>query len=282
MNKKIFLILLCVFLSGCFAHEVLASENFYVLLNIKETKSGQDILFSLQYSELGYGDYERFVDVYDKDFPVGDYILEVYDPNKRLLKKYSLWSSRFVYYDTGAGVEAEERDSAAIGAFIPYDDNNPPAFIRIDNNGVKTGFKELLIISSQEGKGLLICVKENEDVDIAVGKQCCSGLTPAFQSDDYYICVSCGDGACSKFENYNSCPSDCSEGAPISALSRFVKLFTVKNILIFVLIILILLFISLMGLRMAAEAKKRKIEKNFNLLRSRNNPKKDDLSDFNP
>ena len=117
------------------------AEKFYIELEINEKKVGEEIQFSLRNQEILYGYHDGLVEVYNKDAP-GDYILNVYDAEGKLLNKYSLWSARYLYWDTferenpGGVVELDE---GIISAAIYYDHNI--GSIKIENEGKETDLK---------------------------------------------------------------------------------------------------------------------------------------------
>lgn len=194
---------------------VAKAESFYVQLDISEQKIGTAIKFSLNKASALYGEYDNFLNKYNESNSGGNnYILETYDSKKGLQGKYEFKSSRFVFWDGENTGGVEENDSGIINAIIPYDRNEPTAFIIINNKGVKTDYIALPVAQlEEEFEKIPLCKKENEKVDLNNNK-CCSGFIPAPQEDNSYVCVNCGDGKCSKYETYNTCYKDCPMQAP--------------------------------------------------------------------
>jgi len=101
----------------------------FLELAIEETKTDQGIQFSLLSAETSVGFYQNaLVDIHYEGEPV-DYILRVYDSASNLLGSYSLYSSRFIFWDN-FGEDAEtnpggiiERDTGIISVVIPYNPN---------------------------------------------------------------------------------------------------------------------------------------------------------------
>lgn len=207
MFKKTLILAICIQLF--LAPNVFGAENFYARLDIKETKSGAQILFSLNKASALYGDYDQAFKIYGGgNLDKTAYIIETYDSGKKIQEKYEIRSSRFVYWDGEESGGVQETDSGMIAAVIPFDRQNPTAFIKIDNSGVKTGFISLPASQlEEEFKKIPLCKKENE---VVKGEErCCAGLVTVSKDENTYVCINCGDGKCSVNESYASCYQDC-------------------------------------------------------------------------
>ncbi len=274
MNKKIFILLFFVIALAGFSGQTLAAEDFYIQLHIKETGTGSDVNFALQDISALYGDYDKLVSVYEEGVAEPDYILETYDSAKEKVADYSLDSARFLYYDTEEGGGAEESNSGVIKTVIRYGDFISVEYIRVNNQGIKTGFipvSKVKVLQAMEAAP--VCAGENESVDI-INSACCSGFIPASQSGGSYVCVKCGDNVCSQFENEYSCKEDC-QPKPAAGFNFFNV-----YVLYAVLAVLTFIFFLIEILKLLKRIKNKKIERDFNLVQAENNAKKDDLGNF--
>ncbi|MCX6760067.1 MAG: hypothetical protein NTW46_01855 [Candidatus Nealsonbacteria bacterium] len=237
-----------------------AAENFYVGLDINEKKAGQAVSFSLEKAVALYGEYDSSFDVHREDASVkSDYILETYSSSKELIGKYDLLSSRFIYVDSEGGGGMIESDEGTINAVIPYDRTKPTEFVKIDNKGSKTDFISLPVAQLEEDfKKITLCKKEGEETDLE-NNHCCSSLIPAQQDNGTFVCVNCGDGKCSQFENYNSCYKDCPlEESQKSKISKNLFLLILTVILSLISAVL-LVALSIRGIAKLMKRKKKNI-----------------------
>jgi len=221
INKSKLIILFIIFLIVFFlGTKEIRAESFYVRLEFKETKIDSKIRFEFQEASALYGLYDSFFVPYTEDNPQGDYVLEAYNSQKEIQGRYWLSSSRYVFWDSaegGGGVL--ESDTGQLSAVIPYDRDNPTAFVRIasgENLEDKTSFIPLPVDKlEEEFKKFRLCIEENQKGNYDEDR-CCSGLIPATQEDDSFVCVNCGDGKCSQYENNDVCPEDCLKETPVS------------------------------------------------------------------
>ena len=236
---------------------VFGGEDCFIQLEIQEKKTaGGTIVFSLLKVENVYGQYDSFVRPYLKGTSP-DYILRTYDKDNKILNEYSLLSARFIFWDgedengnpTGGVKEINE---GIITAVIPYDTNI--AKIAIDSKGEETD----LGVKTTDLKCERTCKIENERGDYTRGERCCLDFTPAIQRDGSFVCVKCGDGVCSGYEDQHSCYKDCGPKPsptleqPKPPKQTFIEKFGIfidpkdgaRNILIAFFFILILVIIS--------------------------------------
>ena len=146
---------------------------------------------------------------YGKEYPLeeyttgqffGSHILNTYDAENAVIKKYSVYTSLFISNFSGEGEILKE---AVINAVIPYDEKINK--ITISNSSAETDLK----INSSLIKCERTCKMENEKGNY-LKDNCCMDFIPATQKDDTFICIKCGDNICSRYEDKYSCPEDCS------------------------------------------------------------------------
>jgi len=191
-------------------------EACYLGLEINETKVGeeldengsvisQDIEFGLLNQSNLYGYYESSINNYDSEMGA-DYKLLTYDSYGNVLSNYSLYSGRFVFYDSFDETTNEpdggilEINSSTLSEVIYYDERI--ASIKIDNNGTVTN----LNINPSEFECVRTCKIENEN--LGDDNSCCIGFI-AGENEDGLVCVNPNDGVCSEFEDADSCIGDC-------------------------------------------------------------------------
>ena len=187
-----------------------AGANSYVILEISETKIGDEVEFELLSQENVWGNYGGLVSEYDEELGY-DYVLAVHTSwiyrlfgNER---RYGVSSSRFVYYDDFGNSEepggVEEFDSGVIRAVIPY----VSSIDGVKINGVDLGVD---LESIEEVK---TCKDEGEEGNYSLGESCCLDFVPMSVEGFGFVCSDCGDGDCNggDGETRFSCPEDCSE-----------------------------------------------------------------------
>jgi len=180
------------------------SESCYVALGIEEVAVGDTVQFSLVSQRSIYGLYQGLVEVYDPEAG-GEYILNVYDRQGVITGKYAAHSAMRILTDDFNSTDdpggIESTDSAVFLAVIPA--GNIEA-VKIESNGIETNLNvNVSTISCQR-----TCKIEGEVMNFGVEK-CCIGRIPAEQEDGTFVCVKCGDGACSRYEDEYSCYEDC-------------------------------------------------------------------------
>jgi len=181
------------------------SEKCYIQLDISEIVVRNKTQFNLINTTNLFGLYDSSVNVYDSQLP-GDYVLRTYNKFGRGINQYSLYSSRYIFYDTfddsvnPGGVEV--LDSGVITAIIPYDASITR--IAIMNNKTLTGL---------QFKPTSISCKRTCKVQGELGKvdkeKCCFGYTWLQINSTTFSCSKCGDKVCSKYEDKYSCYEDC-------------------------------------------------------------------------
>lgn len=180
-----------------------ASQSCYVRLDINETKLvDNSIQFSLLSQENLWGDYGNAVPGFEN---TSDYFLNIYD-NTNVTNQYSLYSSRFLFYDNFNGSSnpggVNELDSGVIDAVIAF---NNITKVSVVNNGTETD----LNVNSSAIQCIKTCKDENE-TGVYGSDVCCGGLTQAENDTNTFACVRCGDGTCNIPKTLSSCFSDCS------------------------------------------------------------------------
>ncbi len=220
-------------------------KNYDQVIKAPETK--MDVAFSLISQENYYGK-EYPLDEYNADQSAGNYILNVYDGQNNIIKKYSVPTSLIISDFSGSGELLKE---AIINAAIPYGSGIKK--IAISNNGVETDLK----INPSLIKCERTCKIENEKGNYKADS-CCIGFIPATQNkgalDGSFVCVKCGDKICSQYEDKYSCPEDCSpKPVPPAALknpetnkkynANSMLLFAAAAALVLVIILGIIIFI---------------------------------------
>ena len=181
-------------------------EECYIELEINEKKVGEKIQFSLGSQENLYGLYDGLVDFYDEEVP-GDYILNVYNTEGKLLNQYSLYSGRYILWDNFSGEGPPggtvELGEGIISPVIHYEDNI--GSIKIENEGKETD----LNVDVSAIKCERTCKIEGEIGNYKTDR-CCIGFIPVtIDNKGNFICVNCGDGICSEYEDRWNCPEDC-------------------------------------------------------------------------
>ncbi|MFH1710907.1 MAG: hypothetical protein ABH840_01195 [Nanoarchaeota archaeon] len=191
-------------------------EGCYISLEINETKVGeeldengyiisQDIEFGLLNQENLYGAYESHVNNYDSEMG-SDYLIITYDSSGNLLSNYSVYSGRFIFYDTFNNETGEasggmfERNSSVLFEVLPYDERIE--LIEIHHNEIVTN----LNINPSEFECVRTCKIENEV--LGDDEECCIGLIQG-NNDTDSVCADPNDGVCSEFEDADSCLGDC-------------------------------------------------------------------------
>lgn len=263
------------------------ADSFYVQLDINESvaSSSSTVDFFLYSAKLLYGDYDNLVaEIYDAENSSSrNYIIRAYDPKGEMLGSYSVPSSlisfddSIIFEDEPASGMLTVNDSGTITVIFPYDESRQIAHIRI----VKEGLPDVKIdipaddLVAQADK-IKLCKNENEGGDLALNK-CCKPLVPSIQEDGSFICTACGDKKCSQYENYDSCPQDCSTNIiPINSSKKLFKknvIITIITIIIFLLIILSVCF----AVFIVKKSKKTYPDQNFNQEESRNNNLKNNI-----
>jgi len=209
LNKNKIIVILLVVTMFLSIGMVSAQEGCYISITINEENilDYEYIDFFLNSTENLYGDYSNFVEEYNSEIP-SDYILNTYDINNNLLNQYSLYTGLFIYYDTfdpdnpGGILELNESVTSLI---IPYDANINS--IKIDNQGVETD----LGINPADFICEMTCISEQER-GYYEADSCCEGLSPVpIYQGDRFICVNCGDGNCTDYEDEASCYADCAQ-----------------------------------------------------------------------
>lgn len=199
--KEVVIVFILAFAILGFICLVSASESCYVRLSINETKINNQIQFYLLSQENLWGNYANAIPSYGS---TSDYFLNVYNPSG--LNKYSLYSSRFIFYDNFNDSENPggmiEEDNGIIDVIVPYSNISR---VTVINNGSETD----LDVDSSAIQCIKTCKDENE-TGIYETDSCCEGLTEAEKDTDNFVCIKCGDGICSDFESLSSCYSDCS------------------------------------------------------------------------
>jgi len=243
------IIICAAFLIFFFSFSFVSADNSadqslcFLKLQIKETLKNYDqvvkapdskmnVVFSLISQENYYGK-EYPLEEYNPDQVSGDYILNAYDAQNNIIKKYSVYTSLIISNFSGGGELLKE---GAINAAIPYD--GKISKITISNNGVETDLK----INPALIKCERTCKIENEKGDYKIDS-CCMGFIPATQKDGSLVCVKCGDGACSQYEDKYSCPEDCSPKVAATPKNPEVNKWGLKNILLVVAAALVLIII---------------------------------------
>lgn len=118
---------------------------------------------------------------------------------------FAAQSSGVVDEDPLGGIGESSEGVASI--IVPY-------FSGIGKIGVQqfniTGAAEKQItVDSSQIKCTRTCKIENEIGSYSANDVCCSGFVPVQQSDDTFVCTTCGDNVCSANENSYVCPEDC-------------------------------------------------------------------------
>lgn len=141
----------------------------------------------------------------------GDYTLNIYNTSGSLIKKYSLDTGRFVFYDslsdTNNSSGITESNQGLISAIIPY--QTGIGSIKIENKGIETN----LGLSSSSFTCKITCKGENQTGNYSTD-YCCSAFTPVTQPNGSFICVNCGNGNCVSPEDQYNCPADCGTITP--------------------------------------------------------------------
>jgi len=123
-------------------------KKFYLRVKFKETKVDSKVRFEPLGIEPLYGFYDSFFEPFDEQNPK-DYVLETYNPQKELQARYSLSSSRYIFWDSiDGGGEVIESDSGTLSAVIPYNRKEPTRFVRIasaENLEDKTRFFSIAV-----------------------------------------------------------------------------------------------------------------------------------------
>ncbi len=123
-------------------------KKFYLRVKFKETKVDSKVRFEPLGIEPLYGFYDSFFEPFNERNPK-DYVLETYNSQKELQARYSLSSSRYIFWDSidgGGGII--ESDSGTLSAIIPYNREEPTRFIRIasaENLEDKTRFFSIAV-----------------------------------------------------------------------------------------------------------------------------------------
>ena len=207
MVKGKFLPLLTLFLILlAMAGPAIAAEACFIKLGINEDKEGESTLFSLGNVTNLYGNYSGSTIPYNSEIG-GHYVLRVLDESGNILQEHALFSSRFTYWDSleehPAGETFEEESSGLITSVIPYD--GAISRLVVDDAGTETelGFDPNLVECERT------CKLEGEFGSYDADESCCLGLIKINKHDGSFVCAKCGDGICSKHEDYYSCFEDC-------------------------------------------------------------------------
>ena len=122
-------------------------EGDFLSIKVLEEKLDKGIVFFTKKTELSRGRYITPKKL-AKDYHVSDYeyILEVYNADEKLITKYIIPSGRFVLWDDGRGRGGiKESTKGIIPLMLPYDENNPIRFLRVDDKGRRTKFLPVVI-----------------------------------------------------------------------------------------------------------------------------------------
>jgi len=223
MKKKegvgLILILFLVFVSLGFV----SAEECYNQINVGErlvydaTGNVSDVALSYLGSENLYGNYAGRVNEYHPDF-ADTYLLKVLDLFGNVLGEYSFGTGLITFYDNfgnetdPGGIMLDDEGQTSV--VFPYFSNARRVIVYF--NGTEK-INQAVSFSCERN-----CVLEDE-IGSSNGfgqvpyTKCCSGLQKIVteeHSTDYenwydFVCVKCGDGVCSQYEDYRSCWEDC-------------------------------------------------------------------------